>query len=103
MKGGKGQGEETTGGASTTSSGTSFPFFLGAMWCPKGGDVIYLVESQIWFLTADTVLCVTAEKEQEHARSTENAEPNEGCTNGPGNVRGAWGFIVTLLLDFART
>ena len=40
------------------------------------------------------------QQEQEQARSTENAEPNEGCTNELGNVR-AWGVIVTLLLDFA--
>ena len=40
---------------------------------------------------------VTAQQEEEQARWTEDAEPNEGCTKGPGNVRAAWGVIVTLL------
>ena len=38
---------------------------------------------------------VTAHQEQEQARSTENAESNEGCTNESGNVRGTWHVIVT--------
>ena len=64
--------------------------------------------------------CVTAPHEQEQARSTENAEPNEGvcngttkakqkrstenaephvgCTNKPGSVRGEWSVIVTTVL-----
>ena len=51
-----------------------------------------------WTLLAEpTVGCVTAQREQAQARSTENAEPNEGCTNEPGNVRDAWGTVVTLL------
>ena len=48
-------------------------------------------------------ICVTARQEQEQARSTENGEPNKGCTNEPGNVRGAGAVIVTLLLDCACT
>ena len=38
---------------------------------------------------------VTAKQEQEQARSTDNAEPTEGCTNEPGRVRDAWSVIVT--------
>ena len=31
------------------------------------------------------------------AHPTENTEPNEGCANESGNVRDAWGVLVTLL------
>ena len=31
----------------------------------------------------------------EQKRSTDNAEPNEGCTNKLGNVWAAWSVIVT--------
>lgn len=56
-----------------------------------------------WDMIATTrqkiLLCyVTAQQEQERARSTENVEPNEGSSNESGNVWGAWGLIVTLLL-----
>ena len=43
-----------------------------------------------------------SQKEQPHQErdgddytTSENAEPNEGCTNKPGNVRDAWSVIVT--------
>ena len=39
--------------------------------------------------------CATTQQEQEQARSTENAEPNKGCTNKLGNVRDEWSVIVT--------
>ena len=48
--------------------------------------------------TCKLTWCVTALQEQEQAHLTEDAEPNEGCTNEPGNVQDAWGVIVTLLL-----
>ena len=41
---------------------------------------------------------VTAQQEQEQARSTENAEPEKGGINQPSSVREAWRVIVTLVL-----
>ena len=53
-----------------------------------------------WLPHLSTVQYVTAQQEQEQARSTEDAEPNEGCTNEPGDVQEAWEVIVTLLLGW---
>ena len=43
-------------------------------------------------------MCIAAQQKQEKARSTKDAEPNEGCTNEPTNVREAWGVIMNMLL-----